>query len=123
MERIEFFCTDYNTALENEATNCSKCGSDKKTIRIIVEDEVKLYEQIKIKSKGKRGDRKLNQEHIDGHELSANGNVVDKVRIIDNMNDVYFEEIKDLDGKVIHKCQEKLSEHKGHGNAKKKNAE
>ena len=120
MEKVEFFCTDCKAALENEATNCNSCGSDKKTIRLVVEDEIKLYDQIKLKSKGKIDGQKIFQEHIDGHESSANGNIVTKIRTIDNLNDVYFEEIKDMDGNVIHKSQEKLSEHKGHGSAKKK---
>ena len=123
MEKVEIYCTDCKVALEDDITNCNSCGSDKKTIRIVVEDEIKLYDQIKLKSKGKIEGRKIFQEHIDGYESSANGNIVTKIRTIDNLNDVYFEEVRDLDGKVIHKSQEKLSEHKGHGSAKKKKAE
>ena len=123
MEKVEFFCTDCKAVLEDETTKCNSCGSDKRTIRLVIEDEIKLYDQIKLKSKGKRGGRKIFQEHIDGYESSANGNIVTKIRTIDNLNDVYFEEVKDLDGNVIHKSQEKLSEHKGHGSAKKKKAE
>jgi hypothetical protein len=123
MEKVESFCTDCNAALENGAIKCNSCGSDKKTIRLLVEDEISLYDQVKIKSKGKIDGRKIYHQLIKGHESSADGNMVDKLRIINNIDNVYFEEIKDLDGNVIHKCQEKLSEHKGHGSAKKKNAE
>ena len=123
MDKVEIFCTDCKAILENESSSCNNCGSEKSTINIIVEDEVRLYDQVRIKPKGKIGNRKLRQERIDGHVLSANGNLVHKIRVIDNVGDVYFEEIKDLDGSVIHKCQEKLSEHRGHGYAKKKKAE
>ena len=123
MGKVEIFCTDCKAILENESSSCNNCGSEKRTIHIIVEDEVRIYDQIRIKSKGKIENRELNQEQIVGHELSANGNVVHKVRIINNVSDVYFEEIKDLDENIIHKCQEKLSEHKGHGDAKMKKAE
>ena len=119
MDKVEIFCTDCKAILENESSSCSNCGSEKRTINILVEDEVRLYDQVRIKSKGKIGNRKLSQERIDGHELSANGNLVHKIRVIDNVGDVYFEAIKDLDGNVMHKCQEKLSEHRGHGYAKK----
>jgi hypothetical protein len=123
MDKLEIFCGNCKEKLENQTSSCHKCGSEQKTIHLLVEDEIRLYDQIKIKSKGKKDGHKINQEQIKGYELSSNGNMVDKIRIIDNINDVYFEEIIDLGGNIIHKCQEKLSEHKGHGNAKKKKTE
>lgn len=44
-----------------------------------------------------------------------------KLRIIDWLNNRYFEEIKDPEtGQVIHKTDEPLSSHQGHGSAKTK---
>ena len=41
--------------------------------------------------------------------------------VIDRDKDVYFEKVTDYeDGRTIHHCEERLSEHKGHGSAKKK---
>ncbi|MCY7310089.1 MAG: hypothetical protein LH619_04855 [Chitinophagaceae bacterium] len=123
MDKVEIFCTDCKAVHKSESSSCNNCGSEKRTIHIIIKDEVRLYDQVRIKSKGKIENKKLSQEQINGHEFSANGNIVHKIRLIDNVSDVYFEEIKDLDGIVIHKCQEKLSKHRGHGYAKKKKAE
>ncbi len=120
MDTIQFFCSDCNTELKNEVDLCVNCSSDRKTVHLMVEDEIKLYDQIKTKAKGKIDGRKTIQKQIDGYESSFNGNTVNKIRIIDSISDIYFEEIRDLDGNIIHGCEEKLSEHKGHGSAKKK---
>jgi hypothetical protein len=41
-------------------------------------------------------------------------------RIIDRVKDWYSEKVVDPDsGRIIHQCEEPLSEHKGHGSAKK----
>jgi len=64
--------------------------------------------------------RKIKYEQIVGHESSADERIVYKTRIIDNIQDVYFEEVKDSNSNIVHKCEEKLSGHKGHGSARKK---
>lgn len=47
---------------------------------------------------------------------------VHKQRIIDRDNDHYFEQVTDYEtGEVIHHCEEPLSQHQGHGDAKRKN--
>ena len=46
---------------------------------------------------------------------------MNKDRVIDRVNDRYFESVIDSDtGKVIHECEEALSKHFAHGSAKKK---
>jgi hypothetical protein len=42
---------------------------------------------------------------------------VQRVMIVDHRSDRYFERVTDGDN-VIHHCDEKLSEHRGHGSAK-----
>ena len=43
-----------------------------------------------------------------------------KKRVIDRQNDRYLEEVVDPDtGAVVHYCDEPLSRHQGHGDAKK----
>jgi hypothetical protein len=42
-------------------------------------------------------------------------------RIIDRDNDSYHEIVMDpISGKVVHECKEPLSQHRGHGSAKRK---
>ena len=43
-------------------------------------------------------------------------------RLIDRKNDRYFELVEDPDtDEVVHRCEEKLSDHRGHGSAKRGN--
>ena len=72
-----------------------------------VGDEITYYEQLKIKSKSKQGNRKRELKYIKGHEKSVSHGMVHKERIIDETGDKYFEVIKDIHGNVIHKCEEK----------------
>ncbi len=52
----------------------------------------------------------------------SRGKPVHRQRVIDRDNDHYFEKITDYEtGEVIHHCEEPLSQHQGHGNAKRKN--
>lgn len=115
MDTTEIYCKDCNNLLKNEIDVCEKCGSSEKIIHLTVTDEIKLFDQIRIKSKG---NKKFLQDYIDGYESSVTYTMVHKKRIIDKIEDYYIEEIKDLDGNLIHRCEEKLSEHSGHGYAK-----
>jgi hypothetical protein len=46
---------------------------------------------------------------------------VHKIRIVDRRGDHYLEEVVDTNtGEVIHRCDEPLSKHQGHGSAKKR---
>jgi hypothetical protein len=52
----------------------------------------------------------------------SRGKHVHKKRVIDRDNDQYLEKITDYEtGEVIHHCKEPLSQHQGHGDAKRKN--
>lgn len=43
------------------------------------------------------------------------------MRLIDRENNLYHEKVISIDtGEIVHECKEKLSDHSGHGSAKKK---
>lgn len=64
--------------------------------------------------------KKIRVDQFDGWEVrKALGDMVRKLRRIDKDADTYQERVTDRDGNVIHDCQERLSEHRGHGSAKK----
>jgi hypothetical protein len=51
----------------------------------------------------------------------SRGKLVHLQRLIDRDNDQYLEKITDYEtGEVIHHCDEPLSRHQGHGDAKRK---
>ncbi len=84
-----------------------------------LQEIVTLYEQIGIKQK-RKGHKKPIHEEISGADFTrATGKYSNKIRVIDRLNDRYFECVKDLrTGKVIHLREEKLSKHFGRGSAR-----
>lgn len=127
MEEIECkkcgFKTEYDTRSELFTSyKCPKCGNKYFSVHIdLGSDSIdfNLHETVKGKMK-KKGVKKPLKETIDGEELYISKNkLVQKTRIIDRVNDTYYEEVSDQ-GEIIHHCEEKLSEHYGHGSAKNK---
>ena len=54
----------------------------------------------------------------------ATGRWMERDLVVDRENDRYIERVVDPEtGKVIHVCEEPLSEHQGHGTAKKKSSD
>jgi hypothetical protein len=65
------------------------------------------------------GGKKHFAESVTGWEpRRAVGDLVRKIRHWNKRNDTYFETVHDADGKLLHQCEEPLSEHHGHGSAK-----
>ena len=127
-QKIE--CDDCGNLLPNEwihvekRENCPQCGSSSKRISIGITDRIDfpVKESLSGKVKDSNYNSKKNPryEFFEGDELRrSDGKWITKKRIIDKNNDSYFEEVVDPEtGKVIHKCEEPLSEHFGHGSAK-----
>lgn len=100
---------------------CPKCGSKEFSCLIRINDSLHMQESIRGKTNKMPGKKKPYQEFQHGVDYSKTlEKFVNKDRIIDRENDRYYEKVKDPDtGEVLHECQEKLSEHIGHGSAKK----
>jgi hypothetical protein len=107
--------------LSEETDKCPKCGSNAKTIKIDICDPLDLHDDIHGKVK-KEGQKKPSVEFKKGNEFyKENGEWRDRYRSFDHENDDYEETIIDKKtGKVIKQCKEPLSQHQGHGSAKKK---
>ena len=127
MKKIECkecgFKTEYDTRSEQFTSyKCPKCGNKCLSVHIDLGSDpidFNLHETVKGKMK-KKGVKKPLKETINGEELYISENKwVQKTRIIDRVNDTYYEEVSDQ-GEIIHHCEEKLSEHYGHGSAKNK---
>lgn len=106
---------------ENRAT-CPACGSTKRSHDISLQltaGAAQLGMAIKAKSIGeKKPHFELKQGPSHSHKLDK---PVEHVRLIDRGKDRYFEKVTDYEsGELIHHDDGLLSEHKGHGSAKKK---
>ena len=106
-------------AWDKERRPCPECGSVRRLINIQVSDEIKVYEQFRVKQK-EEGTSGFVLDQTDGDDYTkSSGRYNKKVRIIDRKNDKYYECVTNSEtGEVMHLRDEKLSEHYGRGTAK-----
>lgn len=121
-------CADCNCPLETESDTpsyrvpCPECGSTRRNHDFSLQltaGAAKVGMTIKAKSMGNTKPRvELKQGPSYSHSLKK---PVELVRLIDRGNDRYFEKVTDYEsGELIHHNEEPLSEHQGHGSARKK---
>ena len=81
-------------------------------------DEARLGVSIKAKRpEARKPYAELKVGPSQSHRL---GKLVDRRRLIDRANDRYIEEVREYEsGQLVHKTDEALSHHIGHGSAKK----
>jgi hypothetical protein len=113
-------CSDCGCELSELTCVCTKCGSKKKTFHLSVYEKITVREGVGMKVK-RLGEKKPYFESLNIPSLFVRINkIVNRIRIIDRENDRYKEVVSQYeDGEIIHECDEKLSDHKGHGSAKK----
>jgi predicted nucleic acid-binding Zn-ribbon protein len=109
---------------EENRKPCPKCGSMLRNIKIEITETIKVYDSINFKHKDptKTGKAKVFAEGFSGYEYShSRKKTVSKQRLIDRKNNLYREVVVDSEtGDLIHKCEEPLKQHQGHGSTKVK---
>lgn len=105
----------------SERMPCPKCGDLRRNYFVHIEEKAIARDGLGIKARH-HNRRKPYYESYGGPAMSrALGKHVHKQRVIDRENDEYREHIEDYEsGEAIHHCEEPLSAHRGHGDAKKK---
>ncbi|OGN86981.1 MAG: hypothetical protein A2158_02275 [Chloroflexi bacterium RBG_13_46_14] len=106
--------------VSDQSQPCPNCDSVDWCICVMETLEIPMP-GIKLKGKMKETDQKRPTiEFEGGHDLyRESGKWNKKKRLIDRKEDKYEEIITDSQtGEVIHHCEEKLTEHQGHGSAK-----
>jgi hypothetical protein len=100
---------------------CPSCGSTSRTFFQNLEGQLTFSSKLGFKGRHS-GKRKPFIWGIIGTDLFRKINKwVHLERIFDKDNDRYKEEITDPStGEIIHRCEESLSKHQGHGSAKNK---
>lgn len=124
----QLLCTNFKTEYKDKQVVQSKlqkpCPSCVSTPRTFFQNlEGRLTFSSKLGFKGMHSDKgKPFIWGIIGSDLFRKINKwVHLERIFDKEKDHYKEEISDLDAKkIIHRCEEPLSKHRGHGSAKNK---
>jgi len=118
----QIFCANCNDKLQSLSEPCKSCGSIKKNIvlELIDKFEFELKDSIdgKVINPSLRSKDKMREKFTIGASQSVNGDWAEITRIVNRDKDYYFEEVKNSKGETIHHCEEKLSDHKGHGTDK-----
>lgn len=101
---------------------CPDCDSIGRKFTVHAQDGVGLRESVggKVKDPTLPSKKKVRVEFFDGFDWSVLlEKDVQKSVLRDKRDDRYYEKVIDPDtGETIHKCDEPLSEHRGHGSAK-----
>jgi hypothetical protein len=107
---------------EPDRPPCPDCGSTRRAYGCDGETQAGFKERlgVKVKDPVLTGRAKYRSEQISGDELNhSTGKWVKKIRVIDRQNDKYLEWVTDAQtGEALHRCEQPLSEHYGHGSAK-----
>ena len=103
------------------ATPCPHCGSTLRNVFVSIEERATARDGNGMKAK-RQGQKRPFVESISlPNQSKILGKLVHHERLIDRDNDLYFERVTDYEtGKVIHEQAEPLSQHVGHGSAKKR---
>ena len=98
---------------------CPACGSTRRLFHQDLQAVLTLYGLVELKHK-RPGFKKPIHEQVAGAQFThSTGRFSDKLRVIDRLNDRYYERITDLKtGKVLHERDEPLSHHYGRGAAR-----
>jgi hypothetical protein len=100
---------------------CPTCGGLRWSIHVSITETVTARGGIGVKAKRQGQSRPYIEDRGIPSYSASRGKTVLREQVIDRDNDRYFERVIDYDtGEVIHKCEEPLSEHRGHGSAKPK---
>ncbi|MGJ7491435.1 hypothetical protein [Variovorax sp. ZT4R33] len=102
------------------ATPCMQCGGTSRTHNVFIYEKIRVLDGWGWKGKNP-GDKRPSFEGISKPSLSHRlGKLVHREVDIDRKADTYFEKVTDYEtGEVIHECREPLSQHVGHGSAKR----
>ncbi len=99
---------------------CPECGGADRLIESADTGTIESHDLIKLKKK-RPGKKKPYEELKVGEDLHRDTGTWSKLdRRIDRENDRYQEHIENAEGRVVRHVDEPLSEHQGHGSAKKR---
>jgi hypothetical protein len=98
---------------------CAQCGSTARIFGVDIDEAVTARSGLGFKHK-RPGHKKPVAEGFSRQEVfRCTGAAVERQMRIDRENNRYTEKVSDSEtGIAIHHCDEKLSEHTGHGSAK-----
>ena len=104
----------------DDRTGCPSCGSMSRHFSVSISETVTVRSMLGLKGRHATGGRPFIEQKVcdDLHRKSDRWMRLE--RVIDRAKNWYRELVTDREtGKVVHQCDEPLSDHRGHGTAKK----
>jgi hypothetical protein len=99
---------------------CGKCGSLTRVQKASIHETANAQDGIGMKLKRNGKGKSIYEAKTEYKLFRKTGEITNIDRIIDREGNKYKEEITaPVTGEVIHRCDEALSDHKGHGDDKK----
>ena len=100
---------------------CPKCGSTSRSFEVTAHATLTIKEKMGMQGRHPGKGRPF-IEQVAGDDLhQKSGKWMKLSRVIDRENDSYKETVTDpTTGEIVHHCDEPLSKHTGHGDAKRK---
>lgn len=122
---IVYSCKNCNKKLNANEKKCPFCGNVGRQIELLIREDILISEsRMNVKIKNKETGR-LNKKYIVDEasirkeQCYDSGKDVERYIRINRRDNIYKEVVTDTDtGEVIHKTEESLKEHIGHGSAK-----
>lgn len=103
---------------------CRNCGSTARVFEVEIAETVTVREALGMKARHGIGGRPFYETKSGADLHRATGRWMQRDLVIDRENDRYVERVVDPEtGEIVHVCEEPLSEHQGHGTAKKKSSD
>jgi hypothetical protein len=101
---------------------CPSCGSTAQTFAVTLTDKAEVHDSLGTKARhGDIGKVKPHRETFTGFDYHRDSKEWRQVsRVVDREGDRYTERIVDAAGNVVRDVDEPLSEHRGHGTAKRR---
>jgi hypothetical protein len=114
---------DQSTPVE-QRTGCPSYGSTARAFSVTISSTMEVHSQLRLKGRHASGGKPF-IEQTGGSDLHQKTGILMRLeRVIDRARDWYRERVIDpRTGEVVHECEEPLSEHKGHGTAKRRPTE
>jgi hypothetical protein len=104
---------------------CPTCGSTARTFAVTLTDSAEAYDSLAYKARhGDVGKVKPYREAFTGSDYHRDSKEWRQFsRVVDRENDRYTERIMDAAGNVVRDVGEPLSQHRGHGAAKRRGSQ
>jgi len=118
-------CSDCKASVDEpagieEREPCPSCGSLARTVGVTLTSTVQIRTLLDMKGRH-QGETRPFVESKQGNELfQATGEWRTVRRVVDREHDRYTEHITDAAGNVVRDVDEPLSQHRGHGAAKRR---